>query len=78
MTGTVLRQGGGYGNALAETIIALFKTEVINWLGTWKSKAQVERNALQWAAWFNKDRLHEPLGYITPTKAEEKHGQAVK
>ncbi len=40
--------GDSYDNALAETIISLFKTEVINRLGPWKSKDQVEWETLQW------------------------------
>ena len=48
--------GDSYDNALAETIIGLFKTEVINRLGPWKSKDQVEWETLQWVDWFNKER----------------------
>ena len=70
--------GDSYDNALAETIIGLFKTEVINRLGPWKSKCQVEWETLQWADWFNNERLLEPLGYITPIEAEEKYEQALK
>ncbi|SFU67604.1 Integrase core domain-containing protein [Aliiroseovarius crassostreae] len=70
--------GDSYDNALAETIIGLFKTEVINRLGPWKSKDQVEWETLQWVDWFNKERLLEPLGYITPIEAEEKYEQALK
>ncbi|MFL4468991.1 IS3 family transposase [Tateyamaria armeniaca] len=70
--------GDSYDNALAETIIGLFKTEVINRLGPWKSKDQVEWETLQWVDWFNYERLLEPLGYITPVEAEEKYEQALK
>jgi len=65
--------GDSYDNALAETIIGLFKTEVINRSGPWKSKDQVEWETLKWVDWFNKERLLEPLGYITPVEAEEKY-----
>ena len=70
--------GGSYDNAPADTIIGLFKTEVINWLGLWKSKDQVAWETLQWVYWFNKELLLEPLGYITPIEAEEKHDRALK
>ena len=70
--------GDSYDNALAETIIGLFKTEVINRLGPWKSKDQVEWETLQWVDWFNKERLLEPLGYITPIEAEERYEQTLK
>ena len=63
--------GDSYDNALAETIIGLFKTEVINRLGPWKSKDHVEWETLKWVDWFNNRRLLEPIGYITPKEAEE-------
>lgn len=70
--------GDRYDNALAETIIGLFKTEVINRLGPWKSKDQIEWETLQWLDWFNRERPLEPLGYITPIEVEEKYEQALK
>ena len=70
--------GDSYDNALAETIIGLFKTEVINRLGPWKAKDQVEWETLQWVDWFNNERLLAPLGYITPIEAEEKYEEALK
>ena len=63
--------GDSYDNALAETIIGLFKTKVINRFVPWKSKDHVEWETLQWIDWFNNERLLEPLGYITPIEAEE-------
>ena len=38
--------GDSYDNALAESVIRLFKAEVINLLGPWKSMAQVEWQTL--------------------------------
>ena len=70
--------GDSYDNALAETIIGLFKTEGINRLEPCKSKDQVEWETLQWVDWFNKERLLEPLRYITPMKAEEKYAKGLK
>ncbi len=63
--------GDSYDNALAESIIGLFKTEVINFLGPWKSMAQVEWETLKWVDWYNTDRLHRAIGYVTPEEAEE-------
>jgi transposase InsO family protein len=70
--------GDIYNNAFAEAVIGLFKTEVINRLGPWKSKDQVEWETLQWVDWFNKEHLLESLGYITPIEAEEKYERALK
>ena len=63
--------GDSYDNALAESIIGLFKTEVIKVLGPWKSVGQVEWETLKWVDWYNKTRLHSAIGYITPNEAEE-------
>lgn len=63
--------GDSYDNALAESIIGLFKTEVINFLGPWKSIGQVEWETLKWVSWYNTERLHSAIGYSTPQEAEE-------
>ena len=63
--------GDSYDNALAESIIGLFKTEVINFLGPWKSMAQVEWETLQWVSWYNTERLHSAIGHRPPQEVEE-------
>lgn len=62
--------GDSYDNALAETIIGLFKTEVIHRRGPWKSIDAVEYATLEWVDWFNHRRLLEPIGHIPPAEAE--------
>ena len=63
--------GDSYDNALAESIIGLFKTEVIEFLGPWKSVGQVEWETLKWVDWCNTDRLHNAIGYVAPQEAEQ-------
>ncbi len=63
--------GDSYDNALAESTIGLFKTEVINFLGPWKTVGQVEWETLKWVNWYNTERLHSAIGYFTPKEAEE-------
>jgi putative transposase len=63
--------GDAYDNALAESIIGLFKTEVIHRRGPWKSFDDVEFATLEWVAWFNTQRIMEPLGYVSPAEFEE-------
>ncbi|MFV1876401.1 IS3 family transposase [Nioella sp.] len=63
--------GDSYDNALAESTIGLFKTEVINFLGPWKSVGQVEWETLKWVDWYNTERLHSAIGYVTPQEKEE-------
>jgi len=63
--------GDSYDNALAESTIGLFKTEVINFMGPWKTVGQVEWETLRWVNWYNTKRIHSAIGYTTPTEAEE-------
>ena len=63
--------GDAYDNALAECVIGLFKTEVINQIGPWKSMREVEWETLKWVDWYNNRRLLGSIGYITPAEAEE-------
>jgi len=63
--------GDAYDNALAETIIGLFKTEVIECRGPWRSFDPVEYATLEWVDWFNRRRLLEPLGYLPPFEFEQ-------
>ncbi len=70
--------GDSYDNALAESIIGLFKTEVINFLGPWKSVSHIEWETLKWVDWYNSQRLHSAIGYITPLEAEENYYENLK
>jgi len=63
-------RGDSYDNALAETINGLYKAELIHRRTPWKTKAAVELATLEWVAWFNTQRLLEPIGYIPPAEAE--------
>jgi transposase InsO family protein len=63
--------GDSYDNAMAETIIGLYKAEVIHRLGPWRGVDHVEFETLDWVGWFNKHRLLEPIGNIPPAEFEE-------
>ena len=63
--------GDSYDNALAESVIGLFKTEEIYRRGPWKGVEDVEFATLEWVAWYNGSRLLEPLGYVPPTEFEK-------
>ena len=62
--------GDSYDNALAESIIGLFKAEVIHRQGPWKNVDAVEYATLEWVDWFNNRRLLEPIGDIPPAEFE--------
>ncbi len=68
--------GDSYDNALAETIIGLYKTEVIHQLGSWRNVDHVEFETLDWVDWFNNRRLLEPIGNIPPAECEEVYYQS--
>jgi transposase InsO family protein len=61
--------GDSYDNALAETVIGLFKTEVIHRRGPWRSVEAVEFATLEWVDWYNNRRLLESIGSIPPAEA---------
>jgi putative transposase len=63
-------RGDSYDNALAETIIGLYKTELIRRRGPWKGLDEVEYATLEWVDWFNHRRLLEPIGYVPPAEFE--------
>ena len=63
--------GDSYDNALAESVIGLYKTEVIRRRGPWRGVEDVEFATLEWVSWYNTTRLFEPLGYIPPVEFEE-------
>jgi transposase InsO family protein len=62
--------GDSYDNALAETIIGLYKAELIYKDGPWRGVEQVELKTLDWVDWFNNRRLFEPIGNIPPAEYE--------
>jgi putative transposase len=66
-------RGDSYDNALAESVIGLFKTEVIRRQGPWRNLDHVEYATLDGVAWFNTQRLLEPLGYLPPAEFEAQH-----
>ena len=63
-------RGDSYDNALAETIIGLYKTELIRRRGPWKGLDDVEYATLEWVDWFNHRRLLEPIGDVPPAEFE--------
>ncbi len=65
--------GDAYDNALAESQIGLFKTELIRTEGPWRGVEHVELETLNWVTWFNHERPHEALDDLTPVAAEELH-----
>jgi transposase InsO family protein len=66
-------RGDSFDNALSESIIGLFKTEVIRRQGPWRQLEAVEFATLDWVDWFNHRRLLEPIGYVPPAEYEARY-----
>ena len=62
--------GDSYDNALVETIIGLYKTELIRQRGPWKNIDDVEYATLEWINWFKHRRLFQPIGDVPPAEFE--------
>jgi putative transposase len=69
--------GDSYDNAMAESVMALFKTELhrnpavlAENGGHWKGLDDLEIATCKWVPWFNDERLHAELGYRTPSEVE--------
>ena len=68
--------GDAYDNALAESTIGLYKTELINKDGPWRTRSDVELATLTWVDWFNNRRLHGACGDLPPIEFEQQHQAA--
>jgi putative transposase len=72
-------RGDSYDNALAESTIGLYKTELIRRRGPWRTLDDVEIATLEYLDWFNHRRLHSEIGMIPPAELEaayNAHGTA--
>jgi putative transposase len=76
--GSIGSVGDAYDNAMAESFVDTFKTELIS-DRVWRTRSQLELAIVEWVAWFNNDRLHESLGDLPPAEFEQAlSGQTVR
>ncbi len=66
-------RGDSYDNALAESVIGLYKSELIFNRGPWRTVEQVELATLGWVHWWNTSRLHSAIKYVPPAEFEAAH-----
>ncbi len=64
--------GDAYDNALAESFVDSFKTELIA-DRVWRTRSQLELAVVEYIGWYNAARLHESLDDIPPIEYEERH-----
>ena len=65
--------GDAQDNALMESAIGLYKTELIKKQGPWKTLADVELATADYVDWFNNKRLHTAIGGVPPAEIEAAH-----
>jgi putative transposase len=65
--------GDALDNALMESTIGLYKTELIRRRGPWRTFADVELGTAQWIDWYNTRRLHSAIGWVPPDEYEAAH-----
>jgi putative transposase len=63
-------RGDSYNNALAESVIGLYKTELVRARAPWRGLDDLELATLEWVDWFNNRRLLGPIGYLPPAEYE--------
>ena len=64
--------GDAYDNAMAESFVDSFKTELIR-DRVWRTRSQLELAIVEYVAWFNNERLHTSLEGIPPAEYELEH-----
>ena len=65
--------GDSYDNALAETVVGLYKTECVKIDGPFRTADELELATLSWVHWFNENRLHSSINYLTPIEKENEY-----
>lgn len=70
--------GDSYDNALAESVIGLYKTECVRLDGPFRTVDELELATLSWVHWYNEQRLHSALGYVPPTEYEQDYYRRIK
>jgi len=73
--GSVGSRGDSYDNALAETVNGLYKAELINRSGPWRTVAEVELATARWVHFWNDRRLHSACGDVPPAEFEAAYHQ---
>jgi putative transposase len=63
--------GDSYDNALAESLIGLYKAELVDFEGPWHTVEELELATLLWVDWYNTTRLHSSIGYVSPVAFEQ-------
>ena len=77
ITGSIGTVGDALDNALMESAIGVYKTELIDRDRSWSNRAEVERETAAYVHWYNTERLHSSIGYCSPIEYEILYGEVV-
>jgi transposase InsO family protein len=72
---SVGRTGDSYDNALAESVNALYKKELVTREGPWNTVSEVTLATAEWLYWYNNGRLHSWCGDVPPLEFEQSYRQ---
>lgn len=75
ITGSIGSVGDALDNALMESAIGLYKTELIDRHPAFTGRAALERETASWVHWYNTGRLHSAIGYLPPVEYEHLYHQ---
>jgi putative transposase len=74
IAGSIGSVGDALDNALMESTIGLFKTELVDRHDrSWTGRNELERATAEWVHWFNTTRLHSALGCVPPVEFEQRY-----
>ena len=80
IAGSIGTVGDALDNALMESTIGLYKTELIT-LGAsgrnWAGLREVERETAEWVRWYNHERIHSSIDYMTPIEREVMYADTI-
>ncbi len=65
--------GDSFDNAMAESVVGLYKNECVKIDGPFPTADELELTTLSWVHWFNKNRLHSSIDYLTPIQKKQQH-----
>nr|NIL81050.1 IS3 family transposase ISRru1 [Rhodococcus kroppenstedtii] len=76
IAGSIGSVGDALDNALMESTIGLYKSELIDRHKSWSERSEVERETASWVHWVNTTRLHSSIGYTSPIDYENRYRQS--
>lgn len=80
IAGSIGTVGDALDNALMESTIGLYKTELVRPLAqqsNWSGLRSVERETAEWIRWYNHERIHSSIDYMTPIEREAMYATAI-